>query len=323
MDVPLGIAALYWIRLYLPLLQRNLPQSPRNRCGFEQLGFANDALRQLADTAAYDLRVGMRVGAGRKKAVHLALRAACDTIAHMPATHMTYADGRSILPVARKPTRLPDTLLLNEAYLSSFGTLSVPTHLWRAVQRYTVWVEPALVEEWIGLTVDYACRQGRPLDEAMLRKTMQWSEPKREVDTARKRALELLGHNPLYCVWTGRKLRERSLDIDDCFPWSAWPCDDLWNLLPAQRTVNRHEKRDLLPNDLTLRGASDRIMDWWTSAYRSESVLDERFRLEASARLPTLDQSNFDLTDVFDAMSLQRLRLARDQRIPEWNGMGD
>ncbi len=322
-DVPLGIAALYWIRLYLPLLRRNLPQSPRNRYGFEQLGFANDALRQLAATATDDLRAGMRVGADRKQAVHRALRAACDTIAHMPATYMTYADGRPILPVARKPTRLPDTLLLNEAYLSSFGTLSVPTHLWRAVQRYTVWVEPALVEEWIGLTVDYADRQGRTLDEAVLRQTMQWSEPVREVATARKRALELLDYNPLYCVWTGRKLRERSLDIDHCFPWSAWPCDDLWNLLPAQRTVNRHEKRDLLPDDLTLRGASDRIMDWWASAYRTESVLDERFRLEALARLPTLDPSNFDLTDVFDAMSLQRLRLARDQRIPEWNGMGD
>ena len=77
-----------------------------------------------------------------------------------------------------------------------------------------------------------------------------------------------------------------------------------------------------MPDDLTLRGASERIMHWWASAYRSEAVLDERFRLEALARLPTLDHPNFGLTDVFDAMSLQRLRLARDQRIPEWNGTG-
>lgn len=323
-DVPLGIAALYWIRLYLPLLQQSMPQSRRNRSGFDQLGFANEALRQLGDTAAYDLRIGMRVGADRKKAVHLALRAACDTIAQMPATYMTYADDRPILPVVRRRTRLPNTLLLNEAYLSSFGTMSVPTHLWRAVQRYTVWVEPALVEEWIGLTVDYAKRQGRPpLDEAVLRRTMRWSEPKREVETARKRALELLDHDRLFCVWTGRKLRKGSLDIDHCFPWSAWPCDDLWNLLPTQRTVNRREKRNFLPDDLTLRTASGRIVEWWESAYPRESVLDERFRLEALARLPMLDRSDFDLADVFDAMSLQRLRLARDQRIPEWSGVGD
>ena len=322
-DVPLGIAALYWIRLYLPLLQRNLPQNPMNRRGFQRLGFAIDALGQLTGPAAYDLRVGMHVGADRKKAVHRALRAACDTIARMPATYMTYADGRPILPAAPKPSRLPAELVLNEAYFYSFGTLSVPIHIWRALQRYTVWVEPALVEEWIGLTTRYARGQGRTLDEVELRQAMRWSEPAREVTIARNRALALLADGHLFCVWTGKRLRERSLDIDHCFPWSAWPCDDLWNLLPSQRTVNQHKKRELLPDDLTLRGASDRIMDWWTSAYRSESVLDERFRLEALARLPTLDQSNFDLTDVFDAMSLQRLRLARDQRIPEWNGMGD
>ncbi len=133
----------------------------------------------------------------------------------------------------------------------------------------------------------------------------------------------MLEGGQLFCVWTGNRLRGRNVDIDHCFPWSAWPCDDLWNLLPAQRTVNQHRKRELLPDDSTLRGASDRIMDWWESAYRGDSILDERFRLEALARLPTLDQSNFDLADIFDAMSLQRLRLARDQRIPEWNGIAD
>ncbi len=322
-NVPLGIAALYWIRLYLPLLLRDMPQNPTNRYGFVRLGFANKALDQLRDTAEYDLRVGMHVGADRRGAVHRALLDACDTIARMPATYMTYADGRPILPAAPRRSRLPTELVLNEAYFASFGTLSVPTHLWRALQRYSVWIEPALVEEWIGLTTRYARSQGRTLDEAELRQAMRWSEPEREVAVARNRALALLEGGQLFCVWTGNRLRGRNIDIDHCFPWSAWPCDDLWNLLPAQRTVNQHRKREFLPDDSTLRGASDRIMDWWESAYGSESVLDERFRLEALARLPTLDRSNFDLADIFDAMSLQRLRLARDQRIPEWNGIAD
>ena len=321
-NVPLGIAALYWIRLYLPLLLRDMPQNPTNRYGFVRLGFANNALDQLRDTAEYDLRVGMHVGADRRGAVHRALLDACDTIARMPATYMTYADGCPILPAAPRRSRLPTELVLNEAYFASFGTLSVPTHLWRALQRYSVWIEPALVEEWIGLTTRYARSQGRTLDEAELRQAMRWSEPEREVAVARNRALALLEGGQLFCVWTGNRLRGRNIDIDHCFPWSAWPCDDLWNLLPAQRTVNQHRKRELLPDDSTLRGASDRIMDWWESAYRGDSILDERFRLEALARLPTLDRSNFDLADVFDAMSLQRLRLARDQRIPEWNGVG-
>lgn len=319
-EVPLGIAALYWVRLYLPLLSRSLPQSPINRRRFERLGFAVDELGELTGAALLDLRVGTRVGADRKRAVHRALRAASDTIARMPARHMKYADGSPILPAASKPSRPPPELVLDRDYLYSFGTLRVPMHLWRALQRYTVWVEPALVEEWIGLTNRYALRQGRTLDEAEVRQAMRWSEPERDVAIARRRALAVLDEGHLFCVWTGKRLRERNLDIDHCFPWSAWPCDDLWNLLPAQRSVNQHRKRELLPDDSTLRGASDRIMEWWATAYREQSVLDERFRHEALARLPTLDRLNFDLADAFDAMSLQRLRLARDQRIPEWDG---
>ncbi len=321
-EVPLGIAALYWVRLYLPLLSRSLPQSPINRRRFERLGFAVEELGELTGAALSDLRVGMRVGADRKRAVHRALRAASDTIARMPARHMTYADDSPILPAVPKPAALPSDLVLDRTYFVSFGTLRVPMHLWRALQRHTVWVEPALVEEWIGLTNRYALRQGRTLDEAELRQAMRWSEPEREVAVARRRALALLDDGYLFCVWTGKRPRERNLDIDHCFPWSAWPCDDLWNLLPAQRSINQHRKRELLPDDTTLRGASDRIMDWWEAAYRGQSALDERFRLEALARLPTLDRPNFDLADAFDAMSLQRLRLARDQRIPEWDGTG-
>ncbi|HEY9624137.1 MAG TPA: hypothetical protein V6C78_27505 [Crinalium sp.] len=37
-SLPLGLAALYWIRLFKPLLQADLPQSPTNR-GMKGLGF--------------------------------------------------------------------------------------------------------------------------------------------------------------------------------------------------------------------------------------------------------------------------------------------
>ena len=39
----------------------------------------------------------------------------------------------------------------------------------------------------------------------------------------------------LRCVWTGQPLNRTTLDIDHMFPWTAWPCSDLWNLLPAHR----------------------------------------------------------------------------------------
>ena len=124
----------------------------------------------------------------------------------------------------------------------------------------------------------------------------------------------------LYCVWTGKALRRNSLDIDHCFPWAAWPCGDLWNLMPSSRAVNQHQKRDLLPNDATLRNAKDRVVRWWDAGYCAKpAVLGDRFRLEATARLPAVGSAS-DLEDVFVAIGLQRLRLSNDQQIPEWGG---
>jgi len=40
-DVPLGLVALFWLRMYLPLVRAGLPQAPRNS-GPEGLGFARE-----------------------------------------------------------------------------------------------------------------------------------------------------------------------------------------------------------------------------------------------------------------------------------------
>ena len=188
---------------------------------------------------------------------------------------------------------------MDAPYLWSFGSFSVPRHLWRAFQRYNVWIEPALVAEWIRMMSDYAKKQGRKLDEAAVTQGMAWSEPGRAVDVSRGRAVQLLkDQGSLHCVWTGTPLTRETLDIDHCFPWSAWPCGDLWNLLPASRNVNQRQKRGKLPADLALRRAKERIIEWWEDGYvrTDDRLLTEQFTLEASATLPTLDlpASNLD-----------------------------
>ena len=319
-EVPLGIVALFWLRLYLPLLRQDIPQSPTNTVGFQRLGFAKEPLANLGDLSPIDLRAGGGIGPGDRRAMHGALRDACRTIDIMPATHLTYPDGRRIFPVVRQTSSLPHNLTLSPEYLRAFGTLSVPVHLWRAMQRYAVWIEPALVEEWLALTLKYAERQERKLHEPAVRAAMQWREPKRDVEDVRRRAVALLDdRRKLRCVWTGKPLRANDLDIDHCFPWSAWPCGDLWNLLPAKRQVNQRQKRDLLPDDRTLRGAEELIIDWWDAAYCSKPTTLERFSLEAKARLPAIESAD-DLEDVFAAVAFQRLRLSHDQQIPEWDG---
>ena len=113
-----------------------------------------------------------------------------------------------------------------------------------------------------------------------------------------------------------------NLDIDHCLPWTVWPCGDLWNLMPAHRKVNQHEKRDRLPADPLLRTAQDRILDWWNAAYREnpDHPLAQRFALEASASLPGVGAADADLDSYYSALNLQRLRLKQNQQVPEWSG---
>jgi hypothetical protein len=152
---------------------------------------------------------------------------------------------------------------------------------------------------------------------------MTWLEPSRDVTLPRELALtQLSAGQPLYCVWSGRRLDPQSIDIDHCIPWSAWACSDLWNLLPAHRAVNQRQKRDRLPSDERLRSAREAILAWWNGAYLRDNgaPLSRRFLNEASASLPGLASAEvIGPGDVFDGMRLQQLRLRADQRVPEWS----
>jgi hypothetical protein len=223
-------------------LVAGLPQSPTN-VGHDRLGFVKEGFRALADLSPLDLRVGAVFEGDRARALHAALRDACSTIAVMPGAYMTYANGDPILPVTRLGRPRPSGgIRLDADYLTGFGELRVPLHLWRALQRFDVWIEPALTAEWAQLMKRYATSQGRTLAGEAIAAAMTWSDPRRDVGLARVQALRLLEVGPLHCVWSGRSLTPETLDIDHCFPWAAWPCDDLWNLMPAHRAVNQHQK---------------------------------------------------------------------------------
>ena len=325
--VPLGLVALNWLRLYLPLVAAGLPQTPANR-GTDGLGFARVGFRALLAGAAspLDLRVGAQFQGATAVAVHAALREAADTITRMPATYLTYPNGGPILPVRRgSRSPCPDVLVLDATILASFGEMRVPRDLWRALQHFAVWVEPALVAEWARLMRGYAERQGRVLDEGRIGAAMTWADPLRDVSLPRGIALRTLAAGGvLHCVWTGQRLDATTLDIDHCLPWAAWPCGDLWNLLPAHRRVNQHLKRDRLPSAAALHRAHDGVLGWWSTAYLAvgNAALPRRFADEARASLPAmgLAEGAPGLDEIYAAVGLQRLRLHQDQQVPEWTG---
>ncbi len=324
--LPLGLVALIWLRLYLPLVRANLPQLSINLSGSEKLGFAGPGFRAVVENGLppLDFRVGNRFAEEEARMVHSALTDAAQTITKNPAWFTTYPNGSQVFPtIFRRPPRPKGEIHLDEATLAGYGEMRVPYHLWRAFQRFACWIEPAIVSEWACLMRDFATGQNRTLPEGAIAAAMTWADPERDVALSRGIAMRLLeSGTPLHCVWSGKKLTAGAFDIDHCFPWSAWPCGDLWNLLPAHPSINRNQKRDRLPGERILQTAQQPIIAWWQAAYLSGEVLPRRFADEARASLPGLGSAAAadEPEEVFSAMRLQRLRLRYDQQVPEWFG---
>jgi hypothetical protein len=320
-DVPLGLVALFWVRLYLPLVAAGLPQRP-GAGGPDGLGFAKTGFRTLLaeQVVAQDLRIGARFTGGRATALAMALAEARTLIAAMPARYTTYPNADRPVFEARPDrvrTRTTELLIDGDA-LWAYGALGVPGGVWRSLQRLSAWVEPVLVGEWVRLMQGYGERSGRPIERMDAERALTWLDPTRDTSLARVATARLLARGEtLSCVWSGAALsRGGAIDIDHCLPWSAWPSGDLWNLLPASRHVNQHQKKDRLPSMTALAAAREPIIAWWTRAWLDDDGLRERFAREAAAALPVSDGA--DPRAVFDGLAWRRLRLRQDQQVAEW-----
>ncbi len=318
-EVPLGLVALFWIRMYLPLVRLGLPQAPRNS-GPDGLSFAKAGFRRLLSDRvdAADLRVGAVFAEQRASGLIAAIGEAASTIASMPANFTRFPNSdRRVFEAARSRPGKRQSQLLDLTMLGEFGSLLVRGHLWRALSRFGVWIEPMLVAEWARLSRSYADRIGMAVPPGAAEAALEWREPARTTALARLAAERIAATGQeLFCVWSGRKLAGSQLDIDHCLPWSAWPCGDLWNLAPCDRKVNQHEKRERLPSAAIFADSRDRIIDWWERGYLSDEALSQRFMREAAASLPI--GSADGAAEVYSALDWRRLRLLRDQRVPEW-----
>ena len=314
-DLPLGLVALFWVRAFRQLVTNRFPQHPK---GNRHLSFAKDAFHRLEARSPYDLRIGQKFTGGDAENLVVAIRDAVDCIRKMPATYITYPRSTNpVFPTQRRgPVRVRDSLRLDEAFLWSFGTLSVPVNLWRAMSRYAPWIEPAILNEWVNVMRGYE-QVPTPWDEYM--NALRWLVPEHDTSFVRQLAEDLRkGNSRLFCVWTGRRLNH-AFDIDHCFPFAAWPCNDLWNLLPSYPTTN-HQKGDRLPARHALEEAEPRILDWWGKAYRKESAIAERFIEECRSALPMAvsDNDSVTLESVFEGVVWQQSVLKRDQQLSEW-----
>ena len=314
-EVPFGAVGLYWIKLFHPLiLQRDLRQHP----GKSGYGFARDAFYSLNHVSPNDLSLGFRFDVDRAALVRKAIADACKNIQLMPAHYITYPgdSNRQVFECSFSAVRKrTGALILSKEYLSEFGTFRIPALLWQTLGQFACWLDPAIVREWRQLIIPWQSGGGiNSTDD----RAFEWASSQRETSTVTSRAHQIREDGfPLSCIWSAKRLGRRSnLEIDHCFPWSRWPNNDLWNLLPTSAEINR-KKRDRLPAAETLAAAQQRMVHWWDSAW-VDTAHEEQFFMEANYALPGLSDGLPSLEAIHEATQHQRVRLRQDQQIPEW-----
>lgn len=320
-EVPLGLVALYWLRMFKPLVEGGLPQLPG-----EGMGFVKQAFHALRPLAPFDLRIGATFSGEMARPLAMALRDAARTVAEMPATYLKGANGQPLFPTILHPAMRPGgSIRLDQGYLWQLGTTRVPLLVWRALQRFAAWIEPMLLAEWVRLTQRFGESRGRRIGTDEVLVALRWLEPQRDTTLVRQLAKDRSERgDQLACVWSGRTLRRDGLDIDHCLPWAAWPCGDLWNLLPAASQINRHGKGNLLISSAALMAAKPRIQDWWAETYiAGPPHVRARFAEESRSSLPLRPgEGDPDLDELFSALDFRRLRLRQETQASEWPGPG-
>ena len=314
-EVPFGAVGLYWIKLFHPLiLNRDLRQHP----GTTGYGFAKEAFYSLKHVSPNDLSLGFRFDDDRADIVRKAIADACRNIQQMPAYFITYPGeaNRQVFECSFNSVRKhTGSVMLSKEYLGRFGTFRIPALLWQTLGQFACWLDPAIIREWRQLIIPWQNR--RRLDVADDH-AFEWAASQRETSVIATRATQIRDDGfPLTCIWSAKRLGQKAkLEIDHCFPWSRWPNNDLWNLLPTSAVINS-QKRDRLPAAETLAEAQERIVGWWQNAWM-DTHREEQFLMEASYALPGMSSEQPSLERIHEATQHQRMRLKQDQQIPEW-----
>jgi hypothetical protein len=277
-----------------------------------------DGWAQLSSLANNDLFLGASYSqSSLANNLHKTLKDISTTIRDMPAKHITLPGTQErVFSVDVKSPRIRPAIVLDKTYLASFGSFHLPKTIWDAMAQFSVWIEPALLNEWVAQMEKYQNNKAKAFTRQHYFDALRWDNPLRNTIRVRKRIEELMLEQSVYCVWSGKRLNySTQLAVDHAIPFARWPNNDLWNLLPSHTQINL-KKSDRLPSAIKLNDCRSDIITWWQSAWKNN---DTEFFAQAALALPKLSQHNQSFDDVFSAFSLQRDRLRDLQQLTEWS----
>jgi hypothetical protein len=316
--VPLRYLAASWVAYYWPFCDPAAPiyQGPRARRDGrlrQDIAF-RPALEQLR--RAWEVLVGVARPAdgfvvrdellsSRKQAAYAKtavgaelLRAFASAVAQAgQAAHypIQYAGpGGSQWSIFPRPLRAQAAQRQGATLLPRTGDsepcVLVNAQLWQVLQALSLWVEALCIHAWAVFIEGVDQGGGRFVDRGLAYQLLTDHPQNRLPLTWERNAINLVVQNGavFLCPWTGRELRRPDdFDLDHLVPVAVYPLNELWNLVPADRTFNQRVKRDRLPSDERLAQARLRLAQTY-GLYLASSELGPALRGDATGRFSAL-----------------------------------
>ncbi|MEL7364740.1 MAG: class I SAM-dependent methyltransferase [Pseudomonadota bacterium] len=315
--IPLGLVGLYWVRQFKRLIDKE--QIQQNSNPSRGLSFIKpDGWGQISHLVPEDLSIGSLFFAEEAQALQRTLRDAISTITQNPV-RFTYIGSKEnrVFTVSRKAKRMQPTVQLDMAFLSSFGEFVLDESLWECMRLYHSWIEPLVVNQWVLEMQSYVLNQQRNLSLQTYHDSLAWIDKEHDTRPIRQRIDSLLAtDHHLHSVWSGAKL-SKNIHVDHCLPFTYWPNNDYWNLLPTTQKENL-QKSSRVPSSRKLTSSKQRIVEWWELAWLSEPEYKQRFFTQAAFSLPNVSRHTEDCEEVFEAMGFQVRGLKSRLLINEW-----
>jgi CRISPR/Cas system Type II protein with McrA/HNH and RuvC-like nuclease domain len=198
-------------------------------------------------------------------------------------------------------------ILDSEYLIENFGTFSIPLDYYQAFKILGSFIngQDSILFKWAAFSVNASRRSLST--ETVINQVLKSPVTEREIQASRRIYDHVLKkEGKVYCVWTGKQITK--FDIDHVIPFSIWKNNNLWNLLPSQKSVNIR-KRDKIPAVAFLGEQQELIFHYWHLLNEAQPI-----RFQKEIRFSLLgNETNKD----WKQLALKQLQKSCDYLISE------